>query len=234
MVWDYSLENIKVMHAHNIGHTVHVPLGYSRNMESGIPPKATRDVDVMFIGAMNDRRNARLRPLLHLQESQRRYNGNGSDCIDSLQVQRPSFGKTVGACVSSNISVLNIVYGDNYWGARLFDLYSRSKIALNLHYYGGKTILEVHRILPLIANKVLVLTEASDDPWHDQTYRHLVDMSTDTNMTRDVLGMLQLDMEAEVERRYLGLLACCTYTRFLREAMQVEVRLNQGASLSNA
>lgn len=59
--------------------------------------------------------------------------------------------------------------------------YAQSKVSLNIHFYTGATILEVHRIVPMVANKVWVMSEHSDDPWYDEEYRDLVDFIDDTS-----------------------------------------------------
>lgn len=220
MVWDFSLENIKILHAHNITCTVHVPLGYARSMESRIPPKENRDVDVMFIGAMNGRRESMLRPLLELQHQQERQGLQQANSTHQLQNS-----KNLEADVNSNAKALNIIAGSGFWGNDLMSLYSRSKIALNIHYYSGKTILEIHRILPIITNKVLVLSQPSDDPWLDQQYSGLINFTADINMTNAVLAMLHLNLDAEVERRYAALLACCRYARYVKSVLEVRFGL---------
>lgn len=53
--------------------------------------------------------------------------------------------------------------------------YAKSKVTLNIHYYEGTTILEVHRILPMVANRVWVLSEHSDDKWYDDEYSSVID-----------------------------------------------------------
>lgn len=54
---------------------------------------------------------------------------------------------------------------DGYWGDKLKEAYKKSKIGLNIHCHGGRPIFEITRIILLIANKVLVATERSADPW---------------------------------------------------------------------
>lgn len=49
-----------------------------------------------------------------------------------------------------------------------------SKISLNIHYYARGTILEVSRIIPLIANKCLVISERSCDEWYDEKFKDMV------------------------------------------------------------
>lgn len=239
MVWDYSLENIKVMNTHNITHTVHVPLGYAENMESSVLPKEYRDVDIMFIGAMNDRRRSMLHPLLQLQrqnqqQQQRHVLGQANlaeeqKTVNFTNTRDLQIVNTSTNDVTSTAIALNVVAGGNFWGNDLLELYSRSKIALNLHYYSGQTILEIHRILPLIANSVLVLSEPSNDPWMDSQYSSIVDFTSDKDMTHSVLNMLQLDIVDEAHRRYQALLACCSYTQYIESVLAMRIRSKLGS-----
>jgi hypothetical protein len=196
MVWDYSLENIKVMNAHGVNNTYHVPLGYDETMESKTPAAAAavkRDIDVVFVGGISDKRRAKL-----------------------AQLQGPG-GTPLS--IGPNGTVLRTDF-KGAWGDSLLALYRRSKVALNLHYYGGRTILEVHRILPIIVNKALVLSEPSDDPWLDNAYQGLVNFTTGGDLLQPVLSMLSMDVEQEVERRYKQLLHCCRYSAYFRELLQ--------------
>lgn len=51
---------------------------------------------------------------------------------------------------------------------------SQDKIALNLHYYEGKTILETHRISEYLASKLVVLSEKSQDFELDNLFSPMV------------------------------------------------------------
>ena len=55
-----------------------------------------------------------------------------------------------------------------------FNIYNKIKIGINLHFYKGNTILEIHRIILMIANKVYVLSETSDDKWYDEIYSNMI------------------------------------------------------------
>jgi hypothetical protein len=63
MVWDYSLENIKVLNFHGVNKTLHVPLGYAPSMETSVAHSTIRDIDVIFVGEMSARRKLKLRDL---------------------------------------------------------------------------------------------------------------------------------------------------------------------------
>lgn len=107
-----------------------------------------------------------------------------------------------------------LVISNNYWGDDLKQLYKKTKIGLNIHYYSGKTILEVHRIIPLIANKILVISDKSDDPWYDEKYCKLINfienkinskVSSDNDFTLECLKVLQNYNSEIIERRYQDL-----------------------------
>jgi hypothetical protein len=206
MVWDYSLENIKVLNARGISNTYHVPLGYDETMESKPPAAAAataaaaaaaaaaaRDIDVVFAGTSNSRRQAKL-----------------------AQLQGP-LGMPLR--IGPNNTLLKTDF-KGAWGEELAALYRRSKVALNLHCFGGKTILETHRILPIIDNKALVLSEPSDDQWLDNTFKSLVNFTTGGDVRQSVISMLNMDVEKEVERRYQQLLRCCRYLTYVGELLQ--------------
>lgn len=98
------------------------------------------------------------------------------------------------------------VIGENYWGDNLKQLYNKSKITLNLHYYNPKTILEVVRINILLANKVFVISEKSNDSWYDDKYKGLITFINESNdpnhYYKEYLKVLNNYDSKEVERRY--------------------------------
>jgi hypothetical protein len=55
-----------------------------------------------------------------------------------------------------------------------FESVPMSKIALNLHYYGGNTILEIHRIMLIIAQKAIAISPRSNDVWLDKLFEPMV------------------------------------------------------------
>ncbi len=58
---------------------------------------------------------------------------------------------------------------DECWGTRRDTLYAHALLGLNVHYYGGPdtTILEIHRIAPMLRAGLLVVSEKSCDPYYD-------------------------------------------------------------------
>jgi hypothetical protein len=51
---------------------------------------------------------------------------------------------------------------------------STACIALNIHHYENNTILEVHRIVQYVMNKIIVITEKSDDEYYNNMMEGLV------------------------------------------------------------
>jgi hypothetical protein len=55
-VWDYSANNLPVLKAHGCKDVHYIPLGYSQRLER-VPPAASKDIDILFYGFGNERRN---------------------------------------------------------------------------------------------------------------------------------------------------------------------------------
>jgi hypothetical protein len=109
-----------------------------------------------------------------------------------------------------------LVISNNYWGDDLKQLYKKTKIGLNIHYYSGKTILEVHRIIPLIANKILVISDKSDDPWYDEKYCNLINFIKNEDCTLECLKVLQNYNNEIIEKRYQDLVNNHKYIDFVK------------------
>lgn len=62
---------------------------------------------------------------------------------------------------------LQMFISSNCWVEYYNSISSTSKISINLHFYDNNTILEVHRIIPNILNKIIVITERSNDSFYD-------------------------------------------------------------------
>ncbi|KAF8070960.1 hypothetical protein HT031_001041 [Scenedesmus sp. PABB004] len=120
---------------------------------------------------------------------------------------------------------LRVVFTESHFGAELHALLRRTRLALNLHFHDGPSILEVHRILPTLASRVLVLSEPSDDPWWDARLAEIGAVNFTPRGAADigapVLAMLRQygDGAAEAERRFQRLRECCAYARFVRAAL---------------
>ena len=224
-VWDYSLENIKTLKERLPATATirHVPFGWTESLRvidappptpaavpdvqeeeeedvlfSNLPqkkaaappeeaatepaPAATepaKDVDFLFVGALNETRLMKLVPLLY---------------------------------VYAQLRDKRVALTNDCWDADLVHAYRSSRAGLNLHYYTGRTVLEVHRILPLIANNVWVISEHSNEAFYDDALADLVtwmDPATDNHdLLQTALVVASLDaetMQQEVERRQTAL-----------------------------
>jgi hypothetical protein len=114
-----------------------------------------------------------------------------------------------------------LVISNNYWGDDLKQLYKKTKIGLNIHYYSGKTILEVHRILPLIANKILVISDKSDDTWYDEKYSNLINFIENKDCTLECLKLLQNYNSEIIEKRYQDLVNNHKYVDYVKNIIHL-------------
>jgi hypothetical protein len=85
-----------------------------------------------------------------------------------------------------------------------------------MHYYSGRTILEVHRIIPLVANKILVISEKSNDSWYDEKYGNLINFFENDNYTIQSLKLLKNYNNEIVENRYQDLVNNHKYVDYVR------------------
>lgn len=192
IVFDYSLENIKELEKYNI--KAHfLPLGYSKNMEK------------------NDDNNDNVNVNVDKTVDFSFLGSINNSRYDKLKTLITIYGKKKDKLVISN----------NYWGDDLKQLYKKTKIGLNIHYYSGKTILEVHRILPLIANKILVISDKSDDPWYDEKYSNLINFIENKDCTLECLKLLQNYNSEIIEKRYQDLVNNHKYIDYVKNIIHL-------------
>jgi len=60
-----------------------------------------------------------------------------------------------------------MLLSSSLWNEDYLKQLSLCKISLNIHYYENNTILEIHRIIPCVLAKNIVLTEISDDLYYN-------------------------------------------------------------------
>lgn len=67
------------------------------------------------------------------------------------------------------VHAVTTVTTNDCWGADRDALYAKAVLGLNVHFYGGpdSTILEVHRIAPMLRAGLLVVSERSCDAYYD-------------------------------------------------------------------
>jgi len=151
------------------------------------------------------------------------YNDNDNDNDNDKTVDF-SFCGSINNSRYDKLKTLISIYGNkkdklvisnNYWGDDLKQLFKKTKIGLNIHYYSGKTILEVHRIIPLIANKILVISDKSDDIWYDEKYCKLINF-IDNDFTLECLKILQNYNNEIIEKRYQDLVINHKYIDYVQ------------------
>jgi len=113
----------------------------------------------------------------------------------------------------------NMYLSNKCWGSEYETIYSMTKFGLNIHFYTGKSVLEVHRIIPLILNGIWVITEKSGDSWYDELFDRLVTWAEPDTFAQVLNELNQLDhkqIEAELEtRKRLLIQTCDMYKYFL-------------------
>ncbi|MBB2931931.1 hypothetical protein [Paraburkholderia silvatlantica] len=122
-VWDYSQQNAERLAALGVTVSAILPIGYAPEL-TRITHVSEPDIDVLFFGSVNPRRQA---------------------TIDQM--------RALGLHVET-------LYG--VYGASRDAMIGRSRLVLNLHYYEAK-VLEMVRIVYLLANRCVVLSEHSSD-----------------------------------------------------------------------
>ena len=117
----------------------------------------------------------------------------------------------------------NMYLSNKCWGQEFESIYSNTKFALNIHYYPGKTVLEVHRIIPLILNNIWVISEKSGDPWYNELFEGLVTWAQEETFAQVLDGielMDEKDIVAELGFRQRKLIELCdSYKWFVHEGL---------------
>jgi hypothetical protein len=168
--------------------------------------------------------NAHFLPLGYSKTMENNYKDNSNKTVDF------SFLGSINNSRYDKLKTLISVYGNkkdklvisnNYWGDDLKKLYNKTKIGLNIHYYSGRTILEVHRIIPLIVNKILVISEKSDDPWYDEKYGNLINFIKNDDCTLECLKLLQNYNSEITENRYQDLVNNHKYVDYVKNIVHL-------------
>lgn len=133
-------------------------------------------------------------------------------------------------CLSYYKYLNRLFISNDCWDTEYSDALSNTKAILNFHYYDGKTILETHRIAEMIANRVLVYTERSDDIYLDRQYALLVNFINKKDMTFLMHTLRNTDpqtLEALAEQRYQTFKTQCNYKDFISAVLDTFIELNQ-------
>lgn len=183
-IWDYSMENIKILESKGL-HATFAPLGYCKSM-----------------GSMR---------------------GEKSDVDESKNI----LCVFVGACSALRVEIIRKVPECtvliNCWGEDLIKMYKQSICGLNLHYYEGKTILEIPRIFPMIANGLWVISVRSDDCFYDKMCEDLVTFVDSPEDIKTELDKIKLKSKEEIyevtKRRFELLKSKYSYEKMLDQSL---------------
>lgn len=98
---------------------------------------------------------------------------------------------------TANFYIQNKCFGDDFE-----KVVSKSKVGLNIHYYDGKTILELTRIVPLICAGVSVVSERSNDIYYDRIFNSLITFCKKEDMPKTVRDtVLKYDLSNALKKR---------------------------------
>lgn len=122
----------------------------------------------------------------------------------------------------------NMYLSNKCWGQEFESIYSNTKFGLNIHYYPGKTILEVHRIIPLILNGIWVISEKSGDPWYNELFGELVSWAEENTFAQVIESIESMDKEAVKEelgvRKRKLIQLCDSYKYFVQGNIAEKLR----------
>lgn len=120
----------------------------------------------------------------------------------------------------------NMFLSNKCWNQEYNEICSISKFALNIHYYSGITILEVHRIIPLVLNDIWVLSERSHDTWYDELFTGIIDwIDNGEDASKKIEEILLLDdsiIKEELNKRKRLLIEKCDYWKYFLEFNIIE------------
>ena len=150
-VLDYSIRNVCKMNEYGINSFFlpYIPSGLNKYSELSTTKK---DIDILFIGNLNNKRRLWLKELINEKYS---------------------------------IKIIT-----NLFFEKSIEYFARSKIVLNIHYYGGDSILEVTRIIPALENNCVILTEESHDEYYNFVYKNIIKKTDIENLKDSIINIL--------------------------------------------
>lgn len=190
-VLDYSLENIKYLKEHYRITAHHLPLGYHDSLAipsyEGIDttqnPLARKvPIDLQISQSTTPSDPIPLNPSIdkkYLFVFYGAINERRSKLIEKVKLIMYKY-------------INKLYFSNNCFGNDKNELILNTRAALNFHFYEGKTILEVHRIIELVANKVLVYSERSNDAFYDRSLATCVNWINESNMETQLHSLRQM------------------------------------------
>lgn len=92
---------------------------------------------------------------------------------------------------------------------------SKSKIVLNIHFFSQNTVLEVTRIIPLVMNKIWVISERSSENYYDDRFRDVISFVSSpeemSNAIDVVLSLSQEDIARQLEWKSIMMHKNCNF-----------------------
>jgi hypothetical protein len=150
-VFDYSIKNVCKLHEYGINcfFLPYMPSGINKFNDLS---NTKKDIDVLFIGNLNNKRRSWLKELTNEKYT---------------------------------VKIIT-----NLFFEKSIEYFARSKIILNIHYYGGESILEVTRIIPALENNCIVLSEDSHDEYYNLMYKNIIKTTNIDNLKDSVINIL--------------------------------------------
>ena len=139
-IWDYDLNNIEFLKKNGFNNIKHVPMKYTESLRRS-NPNTEYDYDILFFGAVNERRAK----YLSILNKKYRLKIVTHECYRKMFEKSDFYGVTVASA-----------WGDKLWNDYIF----KSKIVINLHYYDS-CLQEQVRIFELLINNKVVISEKS-------------------------------------------------------------------------
>ena len=101
--------------------------------------------------------------------------------LGSLNKKRLNIISKINGIINSNLYIHNKCFGND------FDIVtSKTKVGLNIHYYEGKSILELTRIIPYICAGIHVVSERSSDKYYDRIFYKIITFCKKEDMSKVV------------------------------------------------
>lgn len=90
----------------------------------------------------------------------------------------------------NNINNCNLYFHNKCFGNDFKMITSKTKIGLNIHFYEGRSILELTRIIPYICAGIDVISERSSDIYYDKIFNHIITFCSKEEMPKVIENSL--------------------------------------------
>ena len=177
-ILDYCYKNIKILNELNIKQKFYYcPPCYNKYFENLIPDNNIKDIDILFLGLMNDRR------------------------------------EKIKKDLKNELKDYNILFVHNF--NETYQLISRSKIILDMHFYEENFAIDYYRSSILISNKKFVIHESVQKEEEDSEEYKILSKSLVFCKYDDIVKTCKKYIQLSSEER--NLIANKTYNIFKNE-----------------